>query len=173
MFENILSEFDAAFPKKQRDKGLPQSWSKSPEKRRRAGLMHGHNAPGVSVDSAPKSNWRSDSQRKDDASSTKPHATPSTMRRAWRTGDRTQGNVPQGVRNPDKVAQQQPGQAIARAKARASDAAKVGEKPKASHTGMKLPGFRQRERAGTAAWQKARAKEESFFGYELVLYESM
>jgi hypothetical protein len=95
------------------------------------------------------------------------------MRRAWRTGDSTQGNVPQGVKDPDKVGQRQPGQAIARAKARKADAAKKGEKPSASHIGTKLPGFRQRERAGTAQWQKARAKEESFFGRESALYESM
>jgi hypothetical protein len=165
MFESILSEFDAAFPKKQRDKGLPKSWSKSPEKRRRAGLMQGHGAPGVSATSAPKSNWRSDDQRKDDAASTKPQTSPSTMRKAWRTGDSKRGEhrVPQGVKNPDKVAQRKPGQAIARAKERASAASKKGEKPRASHIGTKLPGFRKRERAGTAQWQKARAKEESMF----------
>ena len=177
MFESILSEFEAAISKKVRDK-VPQGWSKSPEKRRRAGLMQGHGAPGVSATSAPKSNWRSDDQRKDDAASTKPQTSPSTMRKAWRTGDSQGGQhrVPEGVKDSDKVAARKPGQAIARAKTRAADAAAKGEKPNSSSVGMKLPGFRQRERAGTAQWQKSRAraaKAESFFGHEFVLYESM
>ena len=183
MFESILSEFDAAFPKKQRDKGLPQGQSASPEKRRRAGLMQGHGAPGVSATSAPKGNWRSDDQAKSDAASTKPHASPSTIRKAWRTGDSQGGqhSIPQGVTNPDKVAARSPGQAITRAKARKADAAKQGEKPEASYTGTKLPGFRKREWADKAQWQQDRAKQaarqgakqESFFSHEFVLYESM
>jgi hypothetical protein len=101
------------------------------------------------------------------------------MRKAWRTGDSKGGQhrVPEGVKDSDKVAAQKPGQAIARAKERASDAAAKGEKPRVSSIGMKLPGFRQRERAGTAQWQKSRARNANesigIFGDLLFEYKTM
>jgi hypothetical protein len=141
--------------------------------------MHGHDAPGVSATSAPKGNWRSDDQAKRDAASTKPEPHPSTIRKAWRTGDSKSGqhDIPQGVKDPDKIAARSPGQAIARAKERKAGAEKAGVKPKPSYVGTKLPGFRKREWADKAQWQKDRAKQgakqESFFGHEFALYESM